>query len=160
MLKKVMVIVIGLALLGVAFFGGTLVASSSAPAGMPEGAGGRAGGPIVQLSEEEQAQLESMTDEERQAFMQEQRGGQAPGGTGGPAGRGGGLVEGEVVDVAADSVTIKLADGSSQTVYTDTDTVVGYEDGAAEMAAGSAILVFSESSADNVVTAQAILVTK
>jgi hypothetical protein len=100
-----------------------------------------------------------MTDEERQAYLEEQgidTTAMPTGGAGGPSR--GGLLEGEVVEVAEDTVTIALADGGSQTVYTDEETVVGYAEDATELAAGAQVLVFSAPEADGVTTAQAILV--
>ena len=159
-MKRILIAVIGLALVGAAFFGGTLYAQSTATAAGP-GADGRAGGPMASLSTEDRAAFQNMSDEERQAFMAEQ-GIEAPtdGAAGAIGARGarGGLVEGEVIDVASDSMSIKLTSGGSQTVYIDSDTVTGYADGVGKLAAGSTVLVFSESTADNVVTATAILV--
>lgn len=154
MVKKIIIAVIGIALLGAAFFGGTFFAKSSGST-----RSGFAGGPMGQLSAAEQAKIQNMTDAERQAYFQQMRGSQNASGTAGPGGPRGGLTEGEVVDVASDTVTVKVGT-SSQTIYIDDSTVIGYQEGAAKMAAGSSILVFSQSSADNVVTAQAILVKK
>lgn len=152
MVKKIIIAVIGIALLGAAFFGGTYFAKSSGPSG-------RTGGPMGQLSAAEQAKIQNMTESERQAYFRQKMGSNAASGTVGPGGPRGGLTEGEVVDVASDTVTVKVGT-SSQTIYIDDSTVIGYQEGAAKMAAGSSVLVFSQSSADNVVTAQAILVKK
>lgn len=154
MAKKIVIVVAAIALLGAAFFGGTVFAGSSTPT---QAAGGRAGGPMGQRSAADQANIQNMSESERQAYLQQQSGSQGASGTVGARGSRGGLVEGEVVDVAADSLTIKVGT-SSQTIYIDDTTVIGYAEGAAKMAAGSSILVFSQPSADNVVTAQAILV--
>ncbi len=151
MVKKILVVVIGLALVGAAFFGGTLVGKPGTVAG------GRAGGPMGQLTAAEQAEVQNMTDAERQAYFQEKMGSDAANGAVGPRGAGGGLVTGEVIEVASDTLTVKVGT-NSQTIYIDDATVIGYAEGAGTLAAGSSILVFSQPSADNVVTAQAILV--
>lgn len=157
--KKVLLIIAVLALLGGAFYGGVLYTGTSTPtrgafvAG--EAPSGMNGGPFADMTDEERTAFEAMTTEEKQAYLEEQ-GLDAGGRTGGPSR--GGLLEGEVVEVADDTVTIALADGGSQTVYTDDDTVIGYAEGAGELAAGSQVLVFSASETDGVTTAQAILV--
>jgi len=160
-IKKVLLIVAIVALLGGAFYGGVLYAGQSSPAGRGDFAGGQApdgstGGPMSSMTDEEQAAFDAMTDEEKQAYLEEQ--GMAGGGdrTGGPT-RGGAL-EGEVVEVADDTITVALTDGGSQTVYTDDDTVIGYAEGAGELAAGSEVWIYSESETDGVTTAQAVLV--
>lgn len=158
-------IVIGLVvvlLVGGAFFGGTVFARSGAPfgnlAGGPGGVG-RAGGPGGSMSEADRAKVAAMSDTERRAFFEKQMGSEGASGTVGPRGGGGGLLEGDVIEVASDTITVK-AGTNSQTVYTDASTVIAYEEGAATIAAGSKILVFSERAADNVNTAQAIVVKK
>ncbi len=157
MKTKIIIGVVVVLLIGAAFFGGTYFAKSSS--GAAGGPGGTAGGPMANMTAEEQAKVNAMTDAERQAYFQEQMGSNATSGTAGPRGAGGGLIEGEVIEVASDTLTVKVGT-NSQTIYTDTDTVIAYEDGAAKIAAGSNILVFSQPSADNVNTAQAIVVKK
>lgn len=158
MKRNIILGVVVVLLIGAAFFGGTCFAKSSTTAIGPGGTRG-AGGPMANMTDEERAKLDSMTDTERQAYFQEQMGSQAASGTVGPRGGGGGLVTGDVIEVATDTITVKVGT-NSQTIYIDDSTVIGYEEGAGTMAAGSSILVFSEPSADNVVTAQAILVKK
>lgn len=163
--KKVGIIVAVIVLAAVAFGGGMLFGRNNSTAtlpGMPgaaiAGGPGAQGGPMANLTEEEQAELENMTQEERQAFFQEKMGGAAPGGgAGGPAR--GGQLEGEVVDFAADSLTIKLESGS-QNVYYDGDTVIAYQEGAGKLAAGSQVMVIAEPAADGVTNASAIVVKK
>lgn len=157
MKKNIIVGVVVVLLIGAAFFGGTYFAKSTTTAG-PNGTRG-AGGPMANMTAEERAKVDAMTDTERQAYFQEQMGSQAASGTVGPRGGGGGLVTGDVIEVATDTITVKVGT-NSQTIYIDDTTVIGYEEGASTMATGSSILVFSEPSADNVVTAQAILVKK
>jgi hypothetical protein len=159
-MKRILIAVIAVALVGAAFFGGTLYQKSTATAAGPGAAGGRAGagGPMANLSTEEQAKIAAMSDTERQAYFETQRGSDANGAVG-ARGAGGGLVEGEVIDVASDTVTVKIGT-NSQTIYIDDSTVVGYQEGADALAAGSSVLIYSTSTADNVVTATAILVKK
>jgi len=163
--KTVLIIVGAIALLGASFYGGIAYQgakgasrSDALAAGRPAGAG--VGGPMANLTEEEQAALGGMTDEERQAFMQEKFGDQMPGGApaGGARGMGGGLMDGEVIEIADDTVTLKLASGSSQTVYTDDDTLIAKADGAADLAVGSSVLVAATPEADGVTTATLIVV--
>lgn len=156
--KKILVVVVGIAVAGAAFFGGTLFAKSGTAG--TSGRAGFAGGPMEQLSATERSRIQNMTDAERQAYFQEKAGSQAASGTVGTRGPRGGLIEGDVLEVASDTVTVKLTGGGSQTVYTDANTVIGYAEGAGKIAVGSPVLVFSQPSADNVVTAQAILVKK
>ena len=156
MKRLIVLIVAAIVLAGTGFAGGLFYQRSQTPtvgdlAARGTGPGGT-GGPMANLTEEEQAELEGMTQEERMAYLQEKMG---DAGTGGPM-RGGNL-EGEVVEVAADTVTLKL-DSGSQTVYNDEDTVIARQDGAGELAAGAKVLVFSEPSADGVNTASVIVV--
>ena len=94
---------------------------------------------MADLTEEEQAALEEMTEEERQAWLEENMGDRAA--LGGPT-RGGNL-EGEVIEVAEDSITISLESGS-QTIYVDENTVIAYVEGAGDLAAGSTVMVIAE----------------
>lgn len=156
--RNIVIGVVVVVLIGAAFFGGTYFAKSSATGTAPGGVRG-AGGPMGQLTEAQQAEIEGMTEEERMAYFQENMPSGDASGTAGPRGAGGGLVEGDVIEVATDTLTLKVGT-NSQTVYIDEDTVIAYEDGAAKMAAGSKVLVFSQPAADNVNTAQAIVVKK
>lgn len=166
-MKNTIVIIGVIVLIGAAFWGGTVYAGSSDTAGAPSlaadgtrAAGGPGsgfgGGPMANLSEEERTALQSMTEEERQAFLEEQ-GVDVNAAPGGMRDRGG-LLEGEVVDIAEDSLTLALADGGSQTIYTASDTLISYVEGAAELGSGSTVLIFSESEADGIQTARAIVV--
>lgn len=162
MAKKIGIIVAVVVLVAAAFGGGMLLSrqSNGTPSGLPGAAAGGPGGnggPMANLTDEEKAQLENMTDEEKQAFFQEKMGSSAPGGAGGPAR--GGQLEGEVVEVATDSITLKL-DSGTQTIYYDTDTVIAYQEGAGKLAAGSKIMVMSQPAADGVNNADAIIVKK
>jgi hypothetical protein len=156
--RNIIIGVIVVLLVGGAFFGGTVFARSGAigdRAGFPGGAGG----PMGNVSEADRAKIQNMTDAERQEFFQSQMGSQDGSSTAGPRGGGGGLVEGDVIEVATDTLTVKVG-SNSQTIYTDSDTVIAYQDGAAKLAAGSKVLVVSERAADNVVTAQVVVVKK
>ncbi|MDO8846833.1 MAG: hypothetical protein Q7W51_00385 [Coriobacteriia bacterium] len=139
--KAIILAVAVLVLVGGAFWGGTLFQGSQTQTGFPAGGGaqGMRGGAMPGLTEEEQAEIEDMTDEERQAWLQENMGDGAA--LGGPT-RGGNL-EGEVIEVAEDSITISLESGS-QTVYTDENTVIAYVEGAGDLAAGSTVIVIAE----------------
>jgi hypothetical protein len=69
-------------------------------------------------------------------------------------------LEGEIIEVAADSLTVKTANGGSQTIYFDDTTTVGYakdvEQG--DLAVGNAVIVVVQPEADNVLSATAVLV--
>lgn len=152
--KVVLTVVAVSALVSGSFWGGMAYQSAKGPAGMPAGAGQGLRGPGADLTEEEQAELEGMTDEERQAFMQEKFG------TNGPTGGGpmrGGTLDGEVIEVADDTMTLSL-DTGSQTVYTDADTLVAYVEGAATLGAGSQVMVIAQPAADGVTTATVVVV--
>lgn len=159
MIKKALVVVGILVLLAGTFWGGTLYSKSSSPVGrggfaadgtMPAG-----GGPGGNLTEDEQAELEGMTASERQAFLQEKMGGAAPAGG---MRAGAGSLQGEVIEIADDTMTIETENGGSQTVYTDDETVIGYAQGVTALAAGSNVIVMAEPEADGVITASGILV--
>jgi len=154
--KAIVLVIAALALAGGAFWGGMTYQGAQTPAAFVAGtAQGMRGGPFAGLSEEEQAELEAMTPEERQAWMEESGG--AP--DGGPVGgMRGGTLEGQVIEVAEDTITISITDGGSQTFYTDDDTVVAYVEGADALSAGSTVLVIAAPAADAVTTASLVVV--
>lgn len=122
---------------------------------------GGAGGPMANLSDDDRAKLQNMTDAERQQFFQEKMGSDAPAGQPGAGrGRGGMSLDGELIDVGADSFTLKTSDGGSQTIYYNSDTTIAYAKGVdqTDLAQGDAVVVVAQPTADNVVTATAILV--
>ena len=126
---------------------------------------GLGGGGLGRLSEEDRAKVQAMSPEERDAFMQEQFGGEVPPGGGpGDLGRGmrGGMVEGEVIEVASDTITVALADGGSMTVYTGSDTVFAYADGveATALAEGQSVSISTEPEADGVTSAKMVVVVE
>ena len=111
-----------------------------------------------------------MTDEERTAFFKEKGIDMPTGGPGGPmvagqngaapgGGRGTQLLDGEVLSVDADSMTVKLAGGGSTKVYLSTDTVEAAAEGTAyKLEAGAEVLVFAEPEADGITAARAVIV--
>ncbi len=160
-MKKIVLIVAIVVLVAGAFWGGTLYSSSTASGPGDAAAGARgANAPMTDMTEEERASLQEMTEEERAAFLEEQGVDTSamPGGGGAGGASRGGLLEGEVIEVASDTITLALESGGSQTVYYDDTTVMGYAEGATDIAAGSQVLLFSESETDGVTTAQAIIV--
>lgn len=154
--KAAIIGVAALALAGVSFWSGTSYQTGRVPA--PQAAampgGGEGGGPMAGLTDDERTELESMSEEERQQWFADNMGGR-PNGAGGPA-RGGSL-EGEVVEVAGDTITLAVNTGS-QTIYTDGDTVVAYETGADALTAGARVMVIAEPAAQGVTTASLIVV--
>jgi len=174
-MKKVVIVVAVIAAMGVGFLGGMYVKGATsedvvplAEGGMPGGSSGGPGGMqgrdlFGDMTEQERTEFEAMSPEERQAFMQERFGDEMPGrggqgGPGGPGGRGG-LIDGEIVEVADDSLTIALADGGSNVVGIDGETLVASVQGSdPALAAGASVLVFSEMEAQGVVSARAIIV--
>ena len=157
--RAIIVVMAALVLVGGAFWGGTVYQNAQGPAGLAVAGTGQGlrGGPMADLTEEEQAELEGMTNEERQAFIQERVGvAGAPGGMGGPA-RGGNL-EGEVIEIAGDTITMSVGDSGSQTLYMDDDTVIAYVEGATTLGAGSQVIVIAQPTADGVTTASLVVV--
>lgn len=162
--KRIGIIVAVIVFAAAAFAGGMLLGRGGASGALPGAPGAMAAGPdgqrgpMADLTEAEQAEIEGMTETERQEFFQKKMGGQAPGGGAGGPGRGG-LLEGELTEVASDTITVKLKNGT-QNIYYDADTTIGYEEGAGKLASGSSVIVVSEPAADGVVNATAILVKK
>lgn len=162
--KAIILGVAVLVLVAGAFWGGSVVGGSQSTVGFAAGgdAQGMRGGPFADLTEEEQAEIEGMTAEERQAWMEENMDTPPDGTLGGP-GRGGDL-EGEVIEVADDSITISL-DSGTQTIYLDENTVIAYVEGAGELAAGSTVMVMatptggaSSSATSDIATASLVVV--
>jgi|GEM_PF-1172211 len=168
-MKTAGIVVATVALLVAAFWGGTYYAgldeattaqSQVAPgdgAGLGPGAGG---GPMADLTEEERTELENMTAEDRQEFLAERMGvdpTEMPTG-GGMRGFGGGTVDGTVLEVADDTITVELEDGGSQTLYTDSDTVIAHTESASDLGVGSDVMVIVEPEADGVTMARAVVV--
>lgn len=160
-MKPGVIIAIAAVLVIGAFAGGWYIGSSgddSVAAG-PADAGGPGG-----LSEEDRAAMENMSQEERQAFMQEQFGGEMPEGAnrgpGGAASMRGGALEGDVIELDDETVTIALADGGSQIIYIDEETVIAYQEDAtaAEIAEGTSVMLLGMPEADGVMTASMLIV--
>ncbi|MDO8880522.1 MAG: DUF5666 domain-containing protein [Coriobacteriia bacterium] len=159
---KIVVLMLGmLVVAGVAFWGGTAYQRAQSPTGLARGgllaADGAVpgGGPMASMTDEQRAEFEDMTDEERLEFMQENFGDDAAR-AGGPMR--GGTLEGEVIEVADDTLTLSLEGGGSQTVYTDEDTIVAYAEGAGDLAPGAQVTVIAEPAADGVTTASLVVV--
>lgn len=154
-------------LIAAAFWGGTMYANAGTSDGTATAgtftpgdapAGGMAGGPMADLTDEQIAEMEGMTQEERAAYLEEQ-GIDMPTGAaaGAPGGTRGGQLEGEVLDATAEMLTIELESGS-QTVYLDEDTTVAYAEGATDLAAGSQVVVIAEPATDGVTMATVVVV--
>ena len=128
-----------------------------------DGPGGMSGGPMAQLTEAERAQIQNMTEEERRQFFQEKMGDNAPGGAAGvgrAGGPGGLTVEGEVLEVSDESITVKTTNGGSQSIYLNDSTVIAYAEGAeaGALEKGDDIVVTAQPEADNVMTATTVIV--
>lgn len=144
--KAVLLGVAVLVLVAGAFWGGTVLGGSSDTTGVTATGGQEMrGGPFADLSDAERAELESMSDEERQAWLQENMGSRPNGAQGGPTR--GGTLQGEVIEATDDSITISLESGS-QTVYLDSATVIAYVEGAGELGAGANVLVIAGPTGD------------
>lgn len=154
--KTFVLVVVALLVAGGAFRGGMLFQNSKAPASLADMGTRAAGGPVADMTEEERAEFESMTNEERQAWFEKNGGATMGAGNGGPV-RGGNL-EGEVIEYAGDTLTLSVGDSGSQTVYLDEDTVIAYAEGAGELAAGSTVMVMATPAADSVTTASLVVV--
>lgn len=121
------------------------------------------------LTDAERQSLQTMTAEERAAFFKD-KGIDLPAGgpmgdaaadpaVSGPGGGPGGAVEGEVLSMDAETVTIKLVGGGSQQVYVDADTVKATADGStSKLAVGAQVIAFTTPEADNVMAATALIV--
>ena len=164
-MKNAVIAVVVMAFIGTAFWAGMVYADAgsvkSDVSGLAASGGGqvRLGAAGGMVTEEERAELAEMSDEERQAFMEERfaEGGMTPP-SGGMRGARGGLLEGEVIDTDAETITISIAEGGSQTVYMEEDTVIAFAVEGGELVAGAQVMLFSEPAADGVTMAQAVIV--
>ncbi|MCL4078065.1 hypothetical protein MX659_00345 [Coriobacteriia bacterium Es71-Z0120] len=121
----------------------------------------RSDGPMAQLTDEERAKLRTMTDEERQQFFEQKFGSTMPalGTDGAFRGPRGGTTEGTVIETDGGSITLKTTAGGSQTLYTDSTTVVAYQKGAQTLQAGSHVMVLAQpDSSGDVATAKLVVV--
>lgn len=125
------------------------------PGDMPPNA---TGGPMSQLSDEDRAALDSMGEDERRAYLDKDSRGVTPGGQAAAGGSREDLFEGQVIEVADQTVTVRLADSGSQTVYLNEGTTVARADGSSELAVGQRILVMAEHAADGVTAAHVIVI--
>ncbi|MFA5845170.1 MAG: hypothetical protein WC971_10125 [Coriobacteriia bacterium] len=163
--KTIAIVVADVLLAAAALGGGFFLGRGTAAAGAN---GGR--GAFAQLSAADRQRMTTMSDAERQAFFKERgidmpANGGFPGGGAGGAGtmgrRGGGAIEGTVISLADDSITVKLAAGGSQKLVIDDKTVRATADGVTtKLAEGASVLVVSVPEADGVAGARAIIVTK
>ena len=156
-------LVVALAAFGAGWYASGAVGDSGGPVAATGEPGVGGGGGLGRLSEEDRAKVQAMTPEERDAFMQEQFGGAVPpGAEPGAPGRGmrGGMVEGEIIEVASDTITVAMTDGGSMTVYTGSDTVVAYAEGveAAALAEGQNVSISTAPEADGVTSATMVVV--
>lgn len=168
-MNKTIGIVIGAVLIaGAAFAGGYFL--SGTLGGNAAGPGAR-GGAFAQLSEDERAQMQNMTDEERQAFFEEkgidmpaggpggQGAGAGAGGAGGPGGAGGTkLLEGVVASADAEKISVTLTAGGSANAYLDDSTVVAsVSGGAASIEKGANVTVVTQTEAAGVDAAKVVV---
>lgn len=167
-MNKTIGIVIGAVLIaGAAFAGGYFL--SGTLGGNAAGPGAR-GGAFAQLTEDERAQMQNMTDEERQAFFEEkgidmptggpgQGAGAGAGGAGGPGGAGGTkLLEGVVASADTEKITVTLSAGGSANAYLDDSTVIAsVSAGAASIEKGANVTVVTQSEAAGVDAARVVV---
>lgn len=169
--KKKLTIIIASTLAAVAMLGGGfLLGAKYAPAvtGVTGAASvaGAPGGPFGDMTDEERAEFEAMTDEERQAYMEENgmagRGdGTAPTGTVGQGGPGAGAsgVEGTVSSLESDKFTVTISSGGSSVFYLDEDTIVAAPESATPtIAEGVSVIVYGTPEADGVTAADTVVV--
>jgi len=140
MTKKLVMALIAVVLVGAGFFGGMTYQKSQTASGPV--AGGRG----------------NLTDAQK-AEMAANGGVPGAGGPGATSGRTGGMASGTVVSVASDSLTIKLASGSSRTIYlADSTTYAATSaDAKSKLVAGVSVSIETTTSGD-VSTAESILV--
>jgi hypothetical protein len=164
-------LVIGAVLIaGAAFAGGYFLATSKTAS---TGPGGRAA--FARLTDAERQQLASMSDEERQAVLEEKgidmpaggpmgQGGipgqeGASGAQGGQRGPGNSLLDGTVSSMTTNKLTVALNAGGSAATYYDDKTVVASVEGKdPKLEKGAAVIVFTEPEAAGVNAAKAIIV--
>ncbi|MDA3936434.1 MAG: hypothetical protein PF636_06160 [Actinomycetota bacterium] len=109
--------------------------------------------------------MANMTQEERQAFIEES-GGFPGGGTGGPAGAAGGMrglgaTVGTIIDVGTDNITVELDDdGGSMTVYYSDTTMFAQEGTSAadSLVDGAHVTLATRPASDGVFTADSVIV--
>jgi len=139
-----------------AFFGGTMYADSTSSE--ETSVHGEFGG----MGAEDRAYTQEMTPEEGMTYMQEQFGGEMPEGM--PPGRfggtRGGVLEGSIISIDDESVTIELEGGGSQIAYVADDTVIAFAEGSgdADLTEGASILVVGEPTGDGILTARVVVV--
>ena len=178
MSKTIIMVLVAAVLVAAGFAGGYVVANKAADASSATAnATGRQGpgGAFMQLTEEERQQLQNMTADERQQFFKDKgidvpegfdasrvpsgTADGAPGGAGGMRFRGSSGVEGSVVSVTEDRITVKLNDGGSATLYVDGNTIVAAVSGATpKLVQGASVYAVVEQEAEGVTAAKAVIV--
>jgi hypothetical protein len=158
--KAILLVLAVVVITGGAFWGGSAYQKAQGGTGLPASGDGQGlrGGPMANLTEEQQAEIENMTAEERQQWFQENMPAGGPQGSGQAGPMRGGTLEGEVLEIADDTLTVRL-DSGSQTFYTDADTVIAYVKGAGDLTTGSTVMIMATpSGADGVTTASLVVV--
>jgi len=175
---KTWMIVVGAVVIAALMFGAGYLVATKVGGSSSSGTAAARGGPdgaFAQLTEEERQQLQTMTEEERQAFFKEKgiempaggpNGAGVPGvtgtdGTGMMRGGPGGtqLLEGTVTAVDSEKITLKLASGGSATVYVDESTVKASVSGASPTVAKDAtVYVVAQQEAEGVTAAKLVVV--
>lgn len=169
--KKVLVLAIAAVLVVAASVGGGyLLATKFAPSSSTQGAiaangtGGapQNGGPFADMTDAERTAFEAMTDEEKQAYMEE-KGISAPTGDAAQGGRGaggpGGAIEGTVASVDGEKFTVTITSGGSSTIYLSSDTVVAAVSGkSATVSEGATVMVYTTPEADGVTSATTVII--
>ena len=171
--KNVIIIVAAVLVAALAFGGGYFLAGSKSGG---SDNGGRAA--FANLSAADRAKLQTMSADERTAFFKEKGitmptggpggNGGMPGATGDTAGtgsqgsgmRGASILEGTVLSVASDTITVSLTAGGSRQVYVDASTVKAATSGTVPttLAKDMKVMIFAQPEAAGVTTAKAIIV--
>ncbi len=172
--SKTIAVVVAAVILGAALFGGGYLVATKVAGSNSSNRTARFGanGAFAQLTDTERQQLQNMSAEERQQFL-EKKGialpegadpSNMPSGTpgairGGGMGAGSSVLEGTVASVAGDTVTIALTSGGSAVVYVDGNTVKAAVSGAKpDIVQGAKVLVYAQPEAAGVTAAKAIIV--
>jgi hypothetical protein len=70
-------------------------------------------------------------------------------------------IQGEVLEIDAETITIAIEDGGSQTFYLDDATTIAYAEGTSgELAAGQTVQLMGEPEADGVASATLVVVVR
>jgi hypothetical protein len=121
--------------------------------------GGRAIGGGTPSPEQAMKVLQNLTAEQRQALAQSSgSSGAAAGAPTGAAGPGGNMTSGSILSRDANSITVKLSDGSTKLVlYSDSTTISVNKDGSSsDLTTGQEVRVSGTSNSDGTITATSI----